>query len=112
MTNVELYTLKGTATLQIKTEMEILKSAQYIVGFPNLGPRTVSADGKTIGGGDGTFSINQVGFARQAIAHPENFVPAFMGYVVMNAQVQKDGALVDDSVIAGIVAANLATVWK
>lgn len=115
MTYEQIYDLKQNAILKKKTEMAILVEAQYVVGSPSLWPYAVSGDGKSLIGGNGTYSVSELAFARQAVAHPENFVPAFMGYVVMNATVQANAAdesLTADSVIIGIVGANKATVWK
>lgn len=112
MNDADLYLLKQNANLKARTEIEILKNAQYTVNDTAHHPHAVSSDGKTLSGGDGTYSVNYLAFALQAISHPENFVSAFMGFVIMNAQVQADGEAVADSYIAGVVLANLVNIWK
>lgn len=112
MTDADLYALKQNANLMARTEIEILKNAQYTVNDTAHHPYAVSPDGKTLSGGDGTYSNNYLAFARQAMLNPASFVTAFMGFVVMDAQVQLDEEAVADSFIAGVVLANLANVWK
>lgn len=94
MDNVGLYDLKRNETLQKKIETEILKSAQYIVA------------------NTGAYTANNIAFAYQALAHPENYVSGYLGYAIMDGAVQAAAGAVADAVIASIVAAHINDVWK